>query len=379
LKQILHFEADTLTCKEPTIPIEFNKHPRKKPFALNIYCIHHQPTTMFNSTHIHRLQQILSTLNINNVAFKEAPATPKQIRINPSHSWTKLLPPPTPIIHTFIPPLPNYYLPHPPKFLPEFSYFTDGSFVPPKQDSDGFWIVETAGYSIYNSQKHIEIFKRLPGLQNILRVELIAIHHTLTLIQNQFSQEPTHTFTDSLNSFYLINTQLKHPSLHNNHPDKTILSTIASLLCSHTQSISLNKVRAHANILGNSKADTLAKAGNTLPHRPPISDFEHVHSTPYYLHKQWYFMCATPYNGPICHLQAYIIKSYRKYNLEPLATSFPSISKWTLIILLIMTSPITSRLIHTSQHLLPVAHRPYFLPHLCFVQHAPALHSQRSP
>jgi hypothetical protein len=40
-------------------------------------------------------------------------------------------------------------------------------------------------------------------------------------------------------------------------------------------------------------------------------------------------MHATPYKGPILHLQPYIIKIDRKYNLEPLATSFPNIGKWT--------------------------------------------------
>jgi hypothetical protein len=73
---ILHFEADTLTYKEPTIPIELNKQPRKEPSAFNIYCIHHRSTTMFTLTHIHRIRQILTTLNINNVTLKEAPATP---------------------------------------------------------------------------------------------------------------------------------------------------------------------------------------------------------------------------------------------------------------------------------------------------------------
>jgi hypothetical protein len=61
------------------------------------------------------------------------------------------------------------------------------------------------------------------------------------------------------------------------------------------------------NIYGKDKADALAKARNDLSHRPPISDYEHAHSTPYYLHKDWWhFMTQTSYKGPIQNLQEYI-------------------------------------------------------------------------
>jgi hypothetical protein len=58
------------------------------------------------------------------------------------------------------------------------------------------------------------------------------------------------------------------------------------------------------HIYGNDQVDQLAKAGNTLPHNSPLHTFEHAHSTPYYLHKDWYFsMANTPYKGPIRNLQ----------------------------------------------------------------------------
>jgi hypothetical protein len=98
-----------------------------------------------------------------------------------------------------------------------------------------------------------------------------------------------------------------------------------------TQPLFLRKVQAHFNIFGNDKVDELAKAGNDLSHRPPISDYEHAHSTPYYLHKNWWHsMTQTPYKGPVQHLQAYIDKCDRTYNLEILANSFPNIRKWTI-------------------------------------------------
>jgi hypothetical protein len=158
-----------------------------------------------------------------------------------------------------------------------------------------------------------------------------VIHHTLTLLNIHFSTEPAYIFTDSLNSLFLLNTQIHKPSTHINHPDKVMLASIVSLMQTRTQPLFLHKVRAHFNIYGNDKADELAKAGNELSHRPPLSDYEHAHSTPYYLHKDWWFsMSQTPCIGPIRHLQAYIDKIDRKCNLEILANSFPNIQKWTI-------------------------------------------------
>jgi hypothetical protein len=52
-----------------------------------------------------------------------------------------------------------------------------------------------------------------------------------------------------------------------------------------TQPLFLHKVCAHFNIYENDKADALAKTENGLSHCPPISGYEHAHSTPYYLYK----------------------------------------------------------------------------------------------
>jgi hypothetical protein len=79
-----------------------------------------------------------------------------------------------------------------------------------------------------------------------------------------------------------------------------MLASIVSYMQTRTQPLFLHKVRAYFNIYGNDKADELAKACNKLPHRPPLSDYEHAHSTPYYLHKDlWFSMSQTPYKGPI--------------------------------------------------------------------------------
>ena len=157
------------------------------------------------------------------------------------------------------------------KFPQELCYYTDGSFIPPKQIDETTWISESAAYDIYNAHKNLEISNRLPGLQNILRAELMALYDTLKLSIEHYNNEPMHIFTDSLNSLYLLNTQIMHPSQHTNHPDKTILSEMVQMLQRRTHILTLHKVRTHSNITRNDKADELAKAGHESEHRWPLS------------------------------------------------------------------------------------------------------------
>ena len=62
-----------------------------------------------------------------------------------------------------------------------------------------------------------------------------------------------------------MKTQIKHLTLHNNHPDKTIVNEIVEILQQRTQSTILYKVRAHANIEGNKKVDTLVEKLSFVP------------------------------------------------------------------------------------------------------------------
>ena len=79
----------------------------------------------------------------------------------------------------------------------------------------------------------------------------------------------TWIFTNSLNSLYLLNTQIRHPYLHTNHLNKIILSEMIQML---QQRINIYKVRAHSNmIVGNDEADELAKVGHKYEHRLSFS------------------------------------------------------------------------------------------------------------
>ena len=177
---------------------------------------------------------------------------------------------------------PNYTFVLPPKYPLEYNYYSDSSFFPPKQKSPNNWRAETTSYGIFNPIKNLQISERLLGLQNILRAEFMAIYTTIKLSLNTYADEPVFIFTDSLNSLYLLNTQIKHPSIHNNHPHKIILTQIIQMLQSQTQPTSIHKVKAHSNITGNEIVDTLAKNGRHKQHSFPNEPHEFAHSTPYY-------------------------------------------------------------------------------------------------
>ena len=158
----------------------------------------------------------------------------------------------------------------------------------------------------------------------------MAIYIAIQLSITTYIKELVYIFTDSLNSLYLINTQLRHPSAHNNHPDKTILEKIMEMLQRRMHLIQLHKVKAHSNIIGNEIVDALAKRGSQKAHTLPIESHEFAHSTPYYLHKdEWIGMHTTPYKGSIRNFQRYLHKYTTKNHLTELAMNFSNIHKWT--------------------------------------------------
>jgi hypothetical protein len=158
---------------------------------------------------------------------------------------------------------------------------------------------------------------------------MMAIHKTLQIINTQYPNEPAYIFTNSLNVLYLLNTQIKHPTQHNSHPDQVTLASMVQLLQNRSQPITLYKFRAHVNIDGNEQADKLAKEGLDLTHRNAIHPYEHAHATPYYYQKnEWPSMIDTPDKGPVRFLEKQIKKYDRTNNLETMATQTPNVSKW---------------------------------------------------
>ena len=97
-----------------------------------------------------------------------------------------------------------------------------------------------------------------------------------------------------------------------------------------TQLTTLHKVRAHANIEGNEKADELAKLGRVKDHREAKHPYEHTHATPFYFQKDdWPSMAATPDKGPICFLDKYLKRLNLSNNLELIENQISNVKKWT--------------------------------------------------
>ena len=228
------------------------------------------------------------------------PPTPLNTAVNPNKKWSKLNYPNVPANNNIpIPQLPNYQTNLPLKFHPQFNYYTDGSFMNPKEINPGEWRRERVGYGIY-SPKGLNIPKRLHGHQNILRAEMIAIYKTLRITNTQYPNKHAYIFTNSLNVLYLLNTQIKYPTLHNSQPDQITLATMVQLLQNRIQPITLYKVKAHVNIDGNEQAYKLAKEGQEIEHRIATHPYEHAHVTPYYYQNDvWASMMDVPDKGPV--------------------------------------------------------------------------------
>jgi hypothetical protein len=57
-------------------------------------------------------------------------------------------------MNTYIPTLPNFEINTTPKFPPQYNYYTDGSFVPPKIATDEHWKKKVTEYTTQQSQKY---------------------------------------------------------------------------------------------------------------------------------------------------------------------------------------------------------------------------------
>jgi hypothetical protein len=143
-----------------------NKQTYIEKLAIQILCIHHKTTTIGD---ISTMQQLNDYFPNTPLLIQIAQPTPPHTKVQIHKTW-HTLPDPPPLLYThhITNPLPNYTFALPIKFPPEYSYYTNGSFKPPKQISTNNWRPETASYGIYSPIKDLQILERLLGLQNIL-------------------------------------------------------------------------------------------------------------------------------------------------------------------------------------------------------------------
>jgi hypothetical protein len=108
-----------------------------------------------------------------------------------------------------------------------------------------------------------------------------------------------------------------------------MLTPMVKMLQNCIVPVSLHKVKAHAEVVGNEEVDKLAKSGNKLTHLDPIEPYEFVHSTPiWFCLNEWPSILKHPYKGPIRFLKEVLDKQEKNEKLA-LATNFQSISNWT--------------------------------------------------
>ena len=195
--------------------------------AYNTPSKHHtknHPTTSASLHHPCKLQ-------FTNLHTIEVLPTPPNTNVNKSTKWNNTPYSTSPLLNSnMVPPLPTYDEATQLKFPQQYKYYTDRSFFLPSQIIFEYWRAKTTSSGIFNPHKKLCISERLSRLQNILRAELMAIHQTLKMSNIDYANEPFHIFTNSLNSIYLLLTQISHPTLHNNHLDKTILAKMVKML-----------------------------------------------------------------------------------------------------------------------------------------------------
>ena len=154
----------------------------------------------------------------------------------------------------------------------------------------------------------------------------MAICKTLKLVTTKYPNKSAYIFTDCLNCLYVLNTQIKHPTHHTNHADKTILTSMIEMLKTMTPPTTIYKVKAYANIDGNEQADQLAKQGTKNKYKFAAKPHGFAHTTPYYFQKDiWLGPIKRPDKGPIRCLETYITKNDRDDNLKILSEQFPNI------------------------------------------------------
>ena len=175
---------------------------------------------------------------------------------------------------------------------------------------------------VFSAHNNIQIAERLPGYPNILRAELNAILIAIKTIQT--TQRDTYIFTDSLNSIYLINNHIQHPTSQHHHPDKLLIAAIIHQIYWTPHMIHIHKVRAHTGISGNEIADTLANEG-TLKDKPNETPHIHIaHATPYWLSTS----PTATHDGAIRNLHTFITKDHEARETALAKRNFTYVDKW---------------------------------------------------
>ncbi|WP_131058318.1 ribonuclease H family protein, partial [Clostridioides difficile] len=129
---------------------------------------------------------------------------------------------------------------------PEFTIFTDGS-----RSVNGVG----SAFVVYQFDREIHkaVF-RLPGYCSVFQAELLALDKCLEFVATNQHIGRVHVFSDSLSSLMALQDE------RNGTPLVTNIQQRLLHLCSAGTSVSISWVKAHVGVLGNERADELAKS-----------------------------------------------------------------------------------------------------------------------
>ena len=207
------------------------------------------------------------------------------------------------------------------KLHPQHHIYTYKSFIPPTKNFEGQMEGNTTRSRAYSLNNNTQLLERLPGYQNILKLELNAI---LIIIKTmQTIQLDMHIFIDNLNSIFLINNHIQQPTSQHHHLDKLLITTYTPYILDltqnpHTQSAStLGHYWKQNNWHTSQRRDTKKKPTTT-------SHIHIAHPTPYCLAS---YPTAT-HNGAICNLHTFIVKEHRNHEHDAIKNKFPYVDQW---------------------------------------------------
>ncbi len=135
-------------------------------------------------------------------------------------------------------------------------WYTDGSKL-----SNGV-ISGSVVHPAQDKHVYLQMTGHDPQLNTAVRAELGALSHAIATAEPTHQHQEVTIFTDCLTAMYNIMSMLETPQKFVGHKhDRLLRQTVQTLRCAtHAgRRITIRKVRAHAGVVGNEMADTIAK------------------------------------------------------------------------------------------------------------------------
>ena len=128
--------------KNPPYPSNSKNKPKYESSTIQILCIHHQNKTLGVMEQMDILNYIAENTKYPRNTHNNCTPTPPNTQVNWIKKISSLQNRPSTTHNHFYnpPPVPTYQHDHFQKFNPVHSYYMDGSFKPPMEESLGNWI-----------------------------------------------------------------------------------------------------------------------------------------------------------------------------------------------------------------------------------------------